>query len=84
MTLKTSLDWQDIRAELVKTVSALPYNRDLRHMLFNIDKMVVRLAQVEVEARRTRRDSTKSEEYRAVIAAIENFEQYCMLATLLR
>ena len=84
MTLKTSLDWQDRRSELVKTVRALPYNADLRRMLFNIDKMVVRLAQVEIEARRTRRDSTKTEEYRAVVQAIENFEQYCMLATLLR
>ena len=53
-------------------------------MLYNIDKMVVRLAQAEIEARRMRRDSTKTEEYRAVVQAIENFEQYCMLATLLR
>ena len=84
MTIQTSLDWEEYRRGLVKNLHDLPYNHDLLQMLRNLDGMVTRLAQAEVEARRTRRDSTKTPEYQQLIAAIQTFEQFQMLAVLYR
>ena len=84
MTLQTSLNWQEYRRDLVKNLDDLPYNHDLWQMLRNLDGMVTRLAKAEVEARRTRRDSTKTPEYQQLIEAIQTFEQFQMLAVLYR
>lgn len=84
MTLQTSLDWQEYRRGLSESLSTLPYNHDLWRMLANLDGMVTRLAQAEVVARRTRRDSTKTPEYQQLIEAIQTFEQFQMLAVLYR
>ena len=82
--IKNSLEWSDNRLELLRTMHQLPYNRDLRQVLSNIDTMVSKLSMAEVPARRLHQDTSKLPELKQVNDAIETLEQWLMLAALMR
>lgn len=53
MQIKTnSLEWHDIKTELLRQARSLRFERDIRHMIKNVDKRVTELSKEEVIARR--------------------------------
>jgi hypothetical protein len=81
--ISTSLDWEQKRVVLKQQIQSLPYNKDLRTMLKNIDSMVILLSKAEVEARRNHKDSSKLKELNDVNKSIETLEQWIIMGTLL-
>lgn len=79
-----SLDWTTRRAALAEQIGALPYNRELRTMLANIDGMVTILSGAEVVARRNKRDVASLVELQRVNAAIGTLEQWIIMGSLLQ
>jgi hypothetical protein len=82
--IKNSLEWEDRRAEYKSQIRALPYNREIRTMLQNIDNMVNALSKAEVIARRKHVKTETLPELEQVNSAIKNLEQWLMMGTLLR
>lgn len=80
--ITNSLEWHQRRSELQQQMQSLPYNRELRKMLENIDTMVLRLSNAEVVARRNKRSFDKLDELRAVNEAIDTLEQWMIFGRL--
>ena len=78
--ITNSLEWDPKRDQLVAQIRALPYNRDLRKMIRNIDVMVQELSQAEVLARAKHRPATQ--ELQAVNQAILDLEKWIMMVAL--
>lgn len=78
--ITNSLEWDPKRDQLVAQIRALPYNRDLRKMIRNIDVMVQELSQAEVLARAKHRPATQ--ELEAVNQAILDLEKWIMMVAL--
>lgn len=81
--IKGSLDWNSRRVQLALQIGGLPYNVDLRRMLRNIDTMVDKLSQLEVEGRRTHNASKVEEQLEQVNGAIVTLEQWIVMAALI-
>ena len=84
MIIASSMDWDQHRQILKDKIQSLPYNRDLRTLLKNIDVMVDDLSKAEVFARRHRRIVTSLPEVQQVNTAINTLEQWIMMAVLLK
>jgi hypothetical protein len=82
--IKSSLEWEDKRAVLKQQIQTLPYNQQLRNMLRNIDGMITKLSNAEVNARRNRRDITKLSELQTVNDAIDILEKWIMMGAFYR
>lgn len=82
--IKSSLDWeQSRRQELKQKILNLPYNRDLRNMLKNVDTMIVTLSKAEVNARRNHKKIENLTELQAVNDAIITLEKWIVMAALI-
>jgi hypothetical protein len=81
--IKNSLEWSTRRDELKQQIQSLPYNRELRTMLSNIDSMVTILGGSEVVARRTKKSFSELEELQRVNSAIDTLEQWIIMGRLL-
>lgn len=82
LKIEQSLDWGEVGTELTKQLNRLPYNRDLRQMIHNIDKMVTELSKAEVEARRIHKPEYTKEKVDSVNEAINHLEKLILIATL--
>ena len=81
--IQTSLDWQEVGGELTRQLNKLPYNRDLRTVINNIDHMIVDLSKAEVEARRTRKTVYLETKILQINEAIDRLEKLILVATLM-
>lgn len=82
--ITSSLDWeQRLRPELKQKILNLPYNRDLRTMLKNIDNMIMQLSKAEVNARRNHKKIESLTELQAVNNAISTLEKWLIMAALI-
>ena len=52
--ITNSLEWASTKDRLVKISSTVPYGRDLRKMISNIDPLVAELSRAEVISRRSK------------------------------
>ena len=84
MTLQTATDWQSISDELKEKVKKIGFNPDLNKMIKNIDSMVEHLSKLEVEARRTHKNTYIKPEVDKINQAIETVEQWLVMAILMR
>jgi hypothetical protein len=80
--ITNSLEWHQRRSELQQQMQSLPYNRELRKMLENIDTMVLHLSNAEVVARRNKRPFDKLDALRTVNEAIDTLEQWMIFGRL--
>lgn len=80
--IKNSLEWVGTKDRLIKISTTVPYGRDLRKMISNIDPLVTELSRAEVIARR--RKFYKVEE---LLSKINNdislIEEYMIVAKLM-
>ena len=83
MRVESSLDWFDIKTELVKQLDSIGYNPDLRKMLKNIDTMVSELSKLEVESRRTHKNTYSDTQKEKVNKAIDHLEKLLLMAKLM-
>ena len=82
MKIDSSIEWNNCRDSLKASIQALPYNKELRMMLKNIDSMVDELSKVEVNSRR-KRSSEAEAQLNKVNSAIATLEQWIMMASFL-
>lgn len=82
--LRSSLDWSTRRGELLHCIRGVPYNRDLRHLLDNIDGMIKTLSILEVDARRTRNTGKVEDKLTEINKAINTLEGWVLIAQLMR
>lgn len=78
-----SLDYADYRVKLLCQIKVLPYNRELRKMLENLDSMVTTLSKAEVLARRNHKQISDLQELKQVNDAIEQLEKWLVMGSLL-
>ena len=83
MKITSSLEWFNVRAEIVSQIYRLDYNADLRKMLKSIDHMVEELSKLEVEARRINKTTKTQPKIDAINNAIETLDQFITMAALL-
>jgi hypothetical protein len=83
MKITSSLEWFNVRAEIVSQIHRLDYNADLRKMLKSIDHMVEELSKLEVEARRINKTTKTQPKIDAINNAIETLDQFITMAALL-
>lgn len=81
--IQQSLDYSEYRAKLLAQIKALPYSRELRQMLENIDGMVTNLSKAEVLARRNHKHISDLPELKKVNDAIEQLEKWLVMGSLL-
>lgn len=81
--IKNSLDYPTYRDQLMLSIKALPYNRELRKMLSNIDDMVSELSKAEVQARRGHKDIAGLPELKRVNESIKFLEQWIVMGALI-
>jgi hypothetical protein len=84
MKIETALDWGVVGVELTIQLNQLPYNRDLRRMLRNLDEMVTELSKAEVEARRIHKLEYTKEKVDEINKAIDHFEKLLLIAQLMK
>ncbi len=82
--ITNSLEWSKKRTEYQQKIKELPFNKDIRNMLVNIDGMVNALSKAEVDARRKNIDLKTLPEYIKVNEAIELLEKWIIMGNLLR
>lgn len=81
--IETSLDYTARREKLLASIRVLPYNKELRKMLHNIDDMVRDLSRAEVHARRSHKNTAELPELKRVNESINFLEQWIVMGTLL-
>jgi hypothetical protein len=84
MKIETALDWGVVGVELTIQLNQLPYNRDLRRMLRNLDEMVTELSKAEVEARRIHKLEYTKDKVDEINKAIDHFEKLLLIAQLMK
>lgn len=83
MKIESSLDWGEVGGELTRQLNKLPYNRDLRKFINNIDHMIVDLSKAEVEARRINKLEYTKEKVDSINQAIDHLEKLILIAQLM-
>lgn len=83
-TITNSLDWRTVESELNSQISRIGYNLDLVKMLHNIDSMVTKLSQLEVEARRTHKTQIVNDQLQKINDAIDRLEKLLLIGLLLK
>jgi hypothetical protein len=68
--------------ELESKISQLDYSPDIRKMLKNIDTMITELSKIEVEARRTKRDTVVKAQLDKINEAVDTVEKWVIMAVL--
>lgn len=85
MEIKTSLDWQSVKAELIKLADATgKHQREMKKIVENIELMIWDLSKEEVECRRQQKQTKRHQEMITKInQEINNYEQMITFGTLL-
>lgn len=81
--IQQSLDYSEYREKLLSSIKSVPYSRELRRMLENIDDMVKDLSKAEVLARRTHKNIAELPELKRVNESIEFLEKWIVMGALL-
>ena len=81
MTFANAQEARKISADLYQQLTQVRYNRDMRRMLTNIDRMINDLASLEVEARRTKRSSITDNKRAEIAQAMDHVSK---LITIMR
>ena len=81
--IESSLDYINYREKLLASIRVLPYNKELRQMLSNIDGMVRDLSKAEVHARRGHKDIADLPELKRVNESIKFLEQWIVMGALI-
>lgn len=84
VAINNSLDWNSEMFRLQLQIMNVGYNRDLQKMYNNISKMVTELSKLEVEARRTRKETYVKEKVAEINKAIDHLEKLLLVAQLMR
>ena len=84
MEIKSSLDWDLVRAELFKeaTQSKLIHFTEISHVFRNLDNEIKKLGNEEIHARITGKDRRVKEMIEKINSIIEMLEQNILLARL--
>lgn len=85
MEIKTSLDWQSVKAELIKLADATgKHRREMKKIVENIELMIWDLSKEEIECRRQQKQTKRHQEMITKInQEINNYEQMITFGTLL-
>lgn len=81
--IETSLDYNIYRDKILSDIRNLPYNKELRQMLYNIDDMVRDLSKAEVHARRNNKPIKELSELKRVNDAIDHLEKWVIMGALI-
>ena len=83
MKLTTSLDWDQVRSELVinATHSGIQF-KEMSHIMRNLNEEVKKLGNEEIHARITGKDRRVKEKLEQINSVIETIEQHILLASL--
>lgn len=84
MKIEQAVDWQKVKASLLKQMKVIGYNPDFNKMIKNIDSMVTELSKVEVEARRIRKSNMIQNQLGEINKAIDHLEKLLLIAQLMR
>lgn len=84
MKIKTSLDWNLVSKDLLKQLSTIGYNPDLHKIYQNLHGMIDKLSKLEVEARRTKKDSYLIQQLTDINKSIDHLEKLLLMAKLMR
>ena len=88
MEIRTSLDWAGVDTEIRKLIKVLPmYEKDIRKMSSNIERLVKELGQLEVVARNNKSPWSKQKcqqkvkEINEDLRKLRAFHTFSLLAT---
>lgn len=81
--IQNSLEYNNYRDKILSDIRNLPYNKELRQMLFNIDDMVRDLSKAEVHARRNNKPINELSELKRVNDAIDHLEKWVIMGALI-
>lgn len=81
--IQNSLEWEEKRSVLMQQILGLPYSKELRAILKNIDKLVTELSKAEVLTRRNNKNTSGLEEIKKVNDAIEFLEKWIVMGALI-
>lgn len=84
MKIKTSLDWNLVSKDLLKQLSSVGYNPDLHKMFQNMHSMIDKLSKLEVEARRTKKDTYLQQQLTDINKSIDHLEKLLLMAKLMK
>lgn len=82
--IQCSLDWAERRSQINRQIGNVSRDPSLRKLLNTVDNLVRDLSRAEVIARRHNKEINSLPELAAVNAAIDNLEQWLVMAALLR
>ena len=80
--IKSSLDWETIKTDLLHKTNKLAHGRDVRRMISNISAKIAELSKAEVAARRGR-SNLAAELLTQINEDIETVEEFLLVAALL-
>ncbi len=80
--IKSSLDWESIKTDLLHKTTNLIHGRDIRRMISNISTNITELSRAEVVARRGR-SNLATELLVQINEDIETVEEFLLVAALL-
>lgn len=81
--IQNSLEWEERRSLLKEQILNLPYNKDLRTLLKNIDLLVKELSNAEVLARRHNKSILELAELKKVNESIDFLEKWIIMGALI-
>lgn len=81
--IQNSLEWEEKRSLLKEQILNLPYNKDLRTLLKNIDSLVKELSNAEVIARRHNKNILELAELKKVNESIDFLEKWIIMGALI-
>ena len=81
--IQNSLEWEEKRSLLKEQILNLPYNKDLRTLLKNIDSLVKELSNAEVIARRHNKNILELPELKKVNESIDFLEKWIIMGALI-
>ena len=84
MKIKSSLDLNLVSDDLQKQLSSVDYNPDLHKIYHNINGMIEKLSKLEVEARRTKKDSYLIQQLTDINKSIDHLEKLLLMAKLMK
>jgi len=80
--IKSSLEWDPIKTELLRQTSRLAHGSDIRKMISNISTKITELSKAEVAARRGR-SNLAAELLKEINEDLVTVEEFLLVAALL-
>jgi hypothetical protein len=82
MELKSSLDWSDLKQELIKEASLVFSYQQIHHMTKNIEVMIRDLGNLEIQAKRMGHRKAVTKKVAEINSVLETFENIILLERL--